>query len=119
MTYAHDFIGYLKPQVVAEPLIDQWYAWSYLIPPATAARYLTESQLKIMESFVDAPAVHETTLRNPAMQGGPFINHRPDQVDEVRALLEKTRTEQEKLIGLSGAIATLTQQLTTIPLANP
>ena len=33
MTYANDFIGYLKPQVVAEPLIDQWYAWSYLIPP--------------------------------------------------------------------------------------
>ncbi|MEO0397495.1 MAG: thioester reductase domain-containing protein [Cyanobacteria bacterium P01_A01_bin.137] len=115
MTYAHDFIGYLKPQVVAEPLIAQWYAWSYLIPPATAARYLTESQLKIMESFVEAPAVHETTLRNPAMQGGPFINHKPDRVDEVRALLEKTRTEQEKLIGLSGAIATLTQQLTTHP----
>ena len=31
-------IGYLKPNAIAEPLINQWYAWSYLIPPAPAAR---------------------------------------------------------------------------------
>src|ERR1700682_6840519 len=29
---------YLKRDVQVEPLIDQWYAWSYLIPPQTAAR---------------------------------------------------------------------------------
>jgi hypothetical protein len=28
---------YLKPNVVVEPLVDHWYAWSHLIPPATAA----------------------------------------------------------------------------------
>ncbi|MEO1395697.1 MAG: hypothetical protein AAFV90_22585, partial [Cyanobacteria bacterium J06634_5] len=41
-----DFLGYLKPDVIAEPLINQWYAWSALIPPATASRYLTQSQFK-------------------------------------------------------------------------
>ncbi|MEM6252550.1 MAG: thioester reductase domain-containing protein [Cyanobacteria bacterium P01_D01_bin.156] len=110
-----DFIGYLKPQVVAEPLIRQWYAWSYLIPPATAARYLTESQLKIMESFVAAPEVHASTLRDPAMQGGPFINHGPGRVGEVKTLLEKSKAEQAKLLGLSDAIATLTHQLNQHP----
>ncbi|MEM7061626.1 MAG: thioester reductase domain-containing protein [Cyanobacteria bacterium P01_B01_bin.77] len=111
MSHPKDFLGYLKPQVVAEPLIRQWYAWSYLISPATAARYLTESQLKIMQSFVDAPEVHATTLRNPAMQGGPFINHAPSRVDEVRALLAKTQADQGRLMELSAAIATLTHQL--------
>ncbi|MEO6719971.1 MAG: hypothetical protein ABIN67_06455, partial [Ferruginibacter sp.] len=28
---------YLKPNVVLEPLVDKWYAWSHLISPATAA----------------------------------------------------------------------------------
>ncbi|HSN86611.1 MAG TPA: hypothetical protein VL025_07620 [Thermoanaerobaculia bacterium] len=28
---------YLRPNVVAEPLVDHWYAWSHLIPPVTAA----------------------------------------------------------------------------------
>ncbi|MEO1592741.1 MAG: thioester reductase domain-containing protein, partial [Cyanobacteria bacterium J06632_22] len=110
-----DFLGYLKPNVIAEPLISQWYAWSYLIPPATAARYLTESQLKIMQSFVDTPAVHASALRDPAMQGGPFINHSADRAEEVKALLEKARAEQTRLLGLSDAIATLTAQLADHP----
>src|SRR5438045_4908995 len=28
---------YLKQNVIVEPLINQWYAWSYLIAPAPAA----------------------------------------------------------------------------------
>ncbi|MEM9162914.1 MAG: MBL fold metallo-hydrolase [Cyanobacteria bacterium P01_F01_bin.4] len=110
-----DFLGYLKPDVIAEPLINQWYAWSYLIPPATAARYLSESQLPIMQSFVDAPGVHVSALRDPAMQGGPFIQHEPGRVDEVRSLLEKTKAEQSRLLGLSDAIAALTIQLAHHP----
>ena len=98
---------YLKPNAIAEPLFDRWYAWSYLISPATAARCITESHLKIMQSFVDAPQVHVSTLKNPAMMGGPFINYGVDRVDEIEALLEKTQKEQAHLIELSGAIAKL------------
>ena len=43
---------YLKPNVLAEPLVDQWYAWTHLIPPATAARNITERHLKIMDSYI-------------------------------------------------------------------
>ena len=89
-----DFQGYLKPQVVMEPLISQWYAWSYLIPPATAARYLTHSQIPVMESFIAAPQVHASALQDPAMRGGPFIHHDASRVSEIQVLLEQTRTEQ-------------------------
>ena len=108
-------IGYLKAEVIVEPLINQWYAWSYLIPPATASRYLTESHLKVMQSFVDAPEVHETTLCNPAMRGGPFIQYSASRVEEVRSLLVKTKTEQTRLLALSDAIAHLRSQLADHP----
>ncbi|MEO1004643.1 MAG: thioester reductase domain-containing protein [Cyanobacteria bacterium J06638_38] len=98
---------YLKPNAIAEPLFNQWYAWSYLISPATAARYITESHLKIMQSFVDAPQVHQSALKNPEMMGGPFINYGVERVGEIRLLLEKTKEEQAHLIELSQAIAQL------------
>ncbi|MEM6435268.1 MAG: SDR family oxidoreductase, partial [Cyanobacteria bacterium P01_D01_bin.115] len=110
-----DFIGYLKPDVIVEPLVNQWYAWSYLIPPATASRYLTQSQIQVMQSFVDAPEVHETTLRDPAMMGGPFIQHPASRVGEVRSLLDKTKEEQSRLLGLSHAIDHLRTQLANHP----
>ena len=41
---------YLRQNIQTEPLVDYWYAWSHLIPPATGARNLTERHLKIMDS---------------------------------------------------------------------
>ena len=32
-----------------KPLVDQWYAWSHLIPSATAARNVTGRHLQIMD----------------------------------------------------------------------
>jgi len=110
-----DFQGYLKPNVVVEPLISQWYAWSYLIPPATAARYLAHSQIPVMESFVAAPQVHAAALKDPAMRGGPCIHHDACRVPEIRELLEKARTEQGALLALSEAIASLEALLANHP----
>jgi thioester reductase-like protein len=107
--------GRLIPDVIIEPLWNQWYAWSYLIPPATAARYLTESQVPVMQSFIDAPKVHEDALRDPAMAGGPFIQHSPDRVDEVAALLAATRRDQGHLFALSNAIDRLEALLDSHP----
>jgi len=98
---------YLKPNVIAEPLFNQWYAWSYLIPPATAARYINNSHLKIMESFIAAPEVHVSALKNPAMIGGAFINYGVDRVWEIEVLLEKTKREQKDLLDLDLAITEL------------
>jgi thioester reductase-like protein len=98
---------YLRPNVIAEPLFNQWYAWSYLISPATAAMYMANSHIPIMESFVAAPQVHAATLKNPAMQGGPFIDYPPDRTPEIQALCQQTQTQHRSLLALAQAIQDL------------
>ena len=98
---------YLKQNVLAEPLINRWYAWSYLVPPATAAMYIANSHLKIMRSFVSNPQVHVSALKNPAMIGGPFMNYPASRVDEIKSLMETTIKEQANMLELAEAIKTL------------
>ncbi|WP_414526548.1 thioester reductase domain-containing protein [Nodularia chucula] len=102
---------YLKPNVIVEPLFNQWYAWSYLISPATAAMYIANSHIPIMQSFLAAPQVHQDTLKNPAMIGGPFINHDFNRVENIRLLLETTQKQQAQLLELAQAIEDLEKLL--------
>ena len=57
---------YLRQDVQVEPLVDQWYAWSQLIPPATSARNVTHRHLKIMDSYLGAPELHAAAVGEPA-----------------------------------------------------
>jgi L-ascorbate metabolism protein UlaG (beta-lactamase superfamily) len=98
---------YLRPNVKVEPLVDQWYAWSHLIPPATTARNITERHLKIMESYINAPQVHANAVKNPKMLGGPFIDYHGKRVDEIRALRDWTKSARANLIDLSSALQDL------------
>ncbi|MEM9305472.1 MAG: oxidoreductase, partial [Pseudomonadota bacterium] len=107
--------GQLRADVVLEPLWNQWYAWSYLIPPACAARYVAHSHLPVMQSFVDAPQVHVDALRDPAMIGGPFIQYGIERAQEVAALLERTRRDQRHLLALDNAITALEAALEAHP----
>jgi L-ascorbate metabolism protein UlaG (beta-lactamase superfamily) len=98
---------YLKPNVLAEPLFNNWYAWPYLISPATAAMYIANSHLKVMQSFVSAPQFHISALKNPAMNGGSFLNYDESRVNEIKALVEETIQEQAHMIELANSIKTL------------
>lgn len=80
---------YLKPNVVIEPLVDRWYAWSHLISPATAAMNIEGRHLKIMNSFIQAPHIHAAAVKNPKLLGGPFMDIPPEKVKEVGELKEK------------------------------
>lgn len=102
---------YLRPNVVAEPLIDHWYAWSHLIPPATAAMNMAGRHLKIMESYVKAPQVHAAAVKNPAMLGGPFIDYKEPRVPQIQRLIEKTKRERAHLLELAAAIQKLDDML--------
>jgi L-ascorbate metabolism protein UlaG (beta-lactamase superfamily) len=102
---------YLRANVMAEPLIDAWYAHALLIPPATLARNLTERMLRMMDSFIASPESHRAALRNPALIGGPFMDLAADRMPEVQALRDRTLRRQSQLIELSGAIATLDTML--------
>ncbi len=104
---------YLKPNVVVEPLYNQWYAWSNLIAPATAAMYIANSHLKIMQSFVSAPQVHIAALKNPAMIGGPFISYGADRVGEIKGLMEQTIKSQAHMLEFADAVKNLDKVLAT------
>src|SRR5208337_4947615 len=102
---------FLRPDVVVEPLIDLWHAWSHLIPPATAARNLTQRHLPIMESYISNPEAHAKAAEVPALAGGPFVNYECNRVAEIVRLRDKTKTARSDLIELSGAIAELNSLL--------
>lgn len=102
---------YLKPNTVIEPLYDQWYAWSHLISPATAAMNTAGRHLKIMKSFIQAPAIHAAAIRNPKMKGGPFMDIDPKRVAEVKALKEETENKRAVQLAFTKAIAELNELL--------
>lgn len=98
---------YLRQNVQVEPLVDRWYGWPHLIPPATTARNVTHRHFKIMDSYVNAPQIHANAVKNPKMLGGPFIDYGGARVDEIRALREQTTRERAHLIELSHALEEL------------
>ncbi len=104
---------YLKPNLLAEPLVNQWYAWPSLVAPATAAMYVANSHIKIMQSFISAPQIHVAAQKNPAMRGGPFINCDATKVPEIKSLMERTVKEQSELLELAAAIDALNNMLMT------
>lgn len=102
---------YLKPNLVFEPLFANWYAWSHLVSPATAAMNITGRHLKIMNSYIQAPQVHAAAVKNPKMLGGPFMDYENISVDKVKELRDDTVHKQHKLIELSNALKELDKML--------
>src|SRR6266403_3324083 len=102
---------FLRTNVMAEPLVDGWYAWAHLIPPATAARNLTERHLRIMDSYIAAPETHAAAVKNPALLGGPFMDVGGDAVEGVKQLRERTFRDRSKLLELSSALSELDEML--------
>jgi L-ascorbate metabolism protein UlaG (beta-lactamase superfamily) len=102
---------YLKPNVVFEPLIDKWYAWSHLVSPATAAMNIVGRHLAIMESYLLAPAVHAEAVLNPKLRGGPFMDFGGGRIEEVKALQTETLQKRAGLIQFAKAIKELDKML--------
>jgi L-ascorbate metabolism protein UlaG (beta-lactamase superfamily) len=104
---------YLRPDIKLEPLVDHWYAWSNLIPPANSARYLTERHLRIMDSYIADPQIHAAAVRNPKMLGGPFIDYEGKRVGAIKELRDATRSKRATLVKLSEALTKLDDMLRT------
>jgi L-ascorbate metabolism protein UlaG (beta-lactamase superfamily) len=104
---------YLRQNVLVEPLFNQWYAWPYLIAPATAAMYVENWHLKILKSFIATPQIHISAQKNPDMVGGPFIAYPIERVPEIKVLLDKTLRENERLLHFAAAIKILDEKLQT------
>ncbi len=101
----------LKPNVIAEPAIAGWYAWSYLLPPFTLAKYLKGHYLGIVESYLETPETHRTALRQSRFQGGPFIHECADSYDRISSWHKSTREQHAQLMELADAIDELEQKI--------
>jgi L-ascorbate metabolism protein UlaG (beta-lactamase superfamily) len=98
---------YLRSDIMMEPLVDYWYAWPLLIPPATAARNISERHLRIMDSYIQGPAIHAAAVKNPQLIGGPFMDYCRNEVEAIEKLRRETIEKRRLLLELSDALADL------------
>jgi L-ascorbate metabolism protein UlaG (beta-lactamase superfamily) len=98
---------FLKPNVVFEPLVDNWYGWSHLISPATASMNIVHRHLDIMESYIEAPEIHAEAVKNPKLLGGPFIDLPDGRIQDVKKLRDDTLDQRKQMIRFSEAVKNL------------
>jgi L-ascorbate metabolism protein UlaG (beta-lactamase superfamily) len=104
---------YIRPNLAIEPLVDNWYAWSHLISPATCALNIRERHLKIMDSYIQNPKIHAAAVKSPKMLGGPFIDYNGERVEEITVLRDETKEKCSDLLGFCEAIDQLNNLLKT------
>lgn len=101
----------LKRNVIAEPAVAGWYAWSYLLPPFTLAKYLKGHYRNIVESYLEKPDAHRTALKQARFQGGPFVHECAGSYDRIRSWYETVREQYAPLMELADAIEELEQKI--------
>ncbi|WP_437978268.1 MBL fold metallo-hydrolase [Sorangium sp. So ce295] len=99
--------SFLRADVRAEPLVDRWYAWSYLLFPPSAALYLANAHLPLLRSYLADPNAHAEAARGKLDLGAPVVAFDTIQTDAVRALLDRTLAEQTPLLELASGITEL------------
>lgn len=102
---------YLKEDVYFEPLFNHWYAWPYLISPATAARHTVNTHRRIMKSFVNNYHLHIMANQEKDLAGSEYLNANEDQLPQIRDLIKELDTECADLVALSNAITDLDELL--------
>jgi L-ascorbate metabolism protein UlaG (beta-lactamase superfamily) len=107
--------AWLREDVVLLPLVDQWYAWTHLVAPVTAALNIAKRHLTIMDSYANAPSLHARAVQDERNLGGPFVDYPVDRSTEVRALAAATRSRCKSLLALGAAIGRLRDMLLAAP----
>lgn len=103
-------MDYLKSSIQFAPYLWNWYAWSYLLPPHTAAANIARRHLAIMESFIESPELHEEAI-SAGILGGPFIDLPTSYRPQVVELIEKTKQQCTMLIQLDDDICAFNKYL--------
>ncbi len=95
---------YLRPSVVAQPLLHRWYAWPYLLAPHTGALNLRDRLLPIVDSYLKAPHIHESITADPHRYGAPFLDPLGATHDEVQAVRETMAKDGQAKLQLADDI---------------
>jgi L-ascorbate metabolism protein UlaG (beta-lactamase superfamily) len=94
----------LSRNVIAEPAVAGWYAWSYLLPPHTLAKYLKYHYQPIVESYLASPQTHRAALRQARFQGGPFIREHEGGYEKITRWHGAAAGRHARLLELCDAI---------------
>lgn len=100
----------LRSNVAVEPAIGGWYAWSYLIPPHTLARFIHNRFIPIVESYLEDPQVHAMAVKQPKMHGGPWV-HAYEHYDQIKNWYKSVRGRYDKPLELFEAIKQLEETI--------
>lgn len=84
-----------------EPLIDKWVAWPHTFSPVPYALHLMNFQKKVLVSYLQNPAIHVQSCRNPKLLGGPFVDISEHRANEVSKLLAAIEQNHADLLGLA------------------
>jgi L-ascorbate metabolism protein UlaG (beta-lactamase superfamily) len=102
---------YLREDAYFEPLVNQWYAWPYLLPPVTGARHMVNTHRRIMSSFVKNHKLHIMAVSQPGLAGSEFLDAKEEQVGDIQALIDRIDVEHADLVKLSDAVRELDELL--------
>ncbi|OHU85158.1 hypothetical protein BET10_15390 [Pseudoalteromonas amylolytica] len=96
---------YLKGNIQAEPLVNNWYAWSMLISPATNAMITTKQHHRILESYTANPEIHASSAQKKSLKGGLFVENANELEPEfIKDFLEQDKQNRAEIVALSQAI---------------
>jgi L-ascorbate metabolism protein UlaG (beta-lactamase superfamily) len=95
---------FLRPNVIVEPLVDNFFAWLHTVAPVQAAMNLAYLHVPLLESYVQSPPVHVAASVNPELRGGFFVNVPERRVGEVRELLERIKAERKEMLAFAEGV---------------
>lgn len=76
----------LAESACVEPLVGRWIAWPHVMAPITHGLHLSHYQLPALKSYLENPAIHEASCKNPKLMGGAFVNIPRWRAGEVETL---------------------------------
>ncbi len=100
-----DITKFLRSDAIIEPLVDGFYAWAYTVAPVQAAMNLAFTQVPLLESYLQSPAVHINASRNPELRGGFFVGIEEARSGEVRDLLASIKRDRADMLNFAAAVA--------------
>lgn len=88
---------FLRPDVIIEPLVDRFYAWTHVPSSAQAAMNLAFVQVPLLESCPRFPQVHINASDHPEPRGGFFVNVQAAGAGETRGLLTSIKRDRAQM----------------------
>lgn len=99
-----DTLYCLAEHTCVEPLVGRWSAWPHVMAPVPFSLHLTNYQMKLLQSYLNNPDLHEKSCRNPRLLGGAFVDLPAGRASEARELLHTMEETLQDNIAFAKAL---------------